>query len=252
MTVTGIAIAALVVFGGTLVQTVVGFGMGIFSIPLLLFAGWELPRAVALALGAAIAQLVIGLYAVRREVVWRQAFGLAVIQGACVPIGMIGMQLLADAGPVRVKQGVGALLLGVLAVRQLARPRPREHVPGLFGAVAAALAGLLGGLVGMGGPPLVIFALAHRWTSDRFRAFLWSQFVLAAPVMLLALGSRFGWSVLAPFSLGLALTPCVWIGSRVGRRVSAHWDLPALQRAVLVLLYGLAVTSIVGPELGGS
>jgi len=250
LSVLDLATAALIVFCGAAVQTVVGFGMGLFAIPLLIFSGRSLPEAVALSVGAGFVQLLIGLRAVRREVVWKEAIGLAAIQGACVPVGTLGMRLLADAGPDRVKQGVGALLLVVLAVRQLARPEPRDRVPWSLGALAAALAGLLGGLVGMGGPPLVIFALAHRWRTDRFRAFLWSQFVLAVPVMVLALAARFGPAVLEPFALGIALTPCVWAGARVGRRLSAHWEAPSLHRSVLVLLYALAVTSILGPLLG--
>ena len=247
MSLVALSLAALIVTAGALVQTVVGFGMGMVSIPLLLWAGFPLPSAVALTVGAALVQLAIGTHAVRAEVVWRESFGYATFQALAVPVGLGGMSLLASQGPVRVKQFVGLFLLVVLAIRQLAKPQPREEVARIWGVVAATCSGGLAGLVGMGGPPLVLFALAHRWSVDRFRAFLWSQFLLVVPVMVVMMTLRFGVDVLPLFAAGLALAPCSWVGARIGFRLTERLGPEVLRRAALGLLYLLAFFSSLAP-----
>ncbi|MCA9534395.1 MAG: sulfite exporter TauE/SafE family protein [Polyangiales bacterium] len=249
MTPTQIVGAALIVVGGSFVQTIAGFGMGLFSVPLLLYLGFPLSDAVALAVGAGLVQLLIGLRTVHREVAWREASAMALIQALFVPVGMMGMQLLEDAGPARVKQGVGALLFTVLAVRQFWRPVPRDSLPRIWTVIAGSVSGTLAGLAGMGGPPLVLYALAHRYSIDRYRAFLWSQFALIVPVMVITLGLRFGWSVLLAFGLGLVLTPCLWVGARIGMRVSARWEVATVQRIAVGLLYVIAISGALGPWL---
>lgn len=249
MTPTQILGAALIVIGGSFVQTIAGFGMGLFSVPLLLYLGFPLSDAVALAVGAGLVQLLIGLRTVHHEVVWKHAVSMAMVQALGVPVGMMGMQLLSDAGPARVKQGVGVLLFGVLAMRQLWKPTPRDSVGAGWTIAAGGVSGLLAGLAGMGGPPLVLYALAHRYTIDQFRAFLWSQFVLIVPVMVLTLGLRFGWHVLWAFGLGVALTPCLWVGARIGMRVSVRWEVATVQRIAVGLLYFIAITGALGPLL---
>ncbi|MCB9628980.1 MAG: sulfite exporter TauE/SafE family protein [Sandaracinaceae bacterium] len=241
--------AALVVVGGSFVQTIAGFGMGLFSVPLLIYLGFPLANAVALSVGAGLVQLLIGLRSVRHEVNWPDAFGMAVIQALTVPVGMLGMQLLSDAGPARVKQGVGVLLFVALGVRQLWRPAPRDTVAPVWKVVAGSVSGLLSGLAGMGGPPLVLYALAHRFSVDRYRAFLWSQFVLVVPVMVTTLALRFGAEVLLTFGLGVALTPCLWLGARLGMRVSARFEVATVQRIAVGLLYVIALSGALGPLL---
>ncbi len=247
MSVTELVGAAFIVLGGSVVQTIAGFGMGLFSVPLLLLLGFPLSESVALAVGAGAVQLVLGLRSVHHEVVWKDAIRLALIQAVCVPVGMVGMQILSDAGPDTVKQGVGAVLLVVLIIRQALRPAPRDHVPAVWGVVAASVSGLLAGLSGMGGPPLVVYALAHRFSIDRFRAFLWSQFALVVPIMVIGLGLRFGWAVLWSFGLGVALTPCLWVGAKIGERISAAWDVKTVQRLAVGLLYVIALSGALGP-----
>lgn len=63
-----IGIAALIVTLGALLQSAVGFGMGLVVVPLLTWAGYPLPHAVALLLGAAVIQTGLGTYFARRHV----------------------------------------------------------------------------------------------------------------------------------------------------------------------------------------
>ena len=102
------------------------------------------------------------------------------------------MSLLVHQDPAAIKQVVAAALVCVVTAKLIFRPRRSERLAVGWTVVAAGGSGFLAGKVGMGGRPLVLYALAHKWDRDRFRAFLWSQFLLVLPVLAVALAIRFG------------------------------------------------------------
>ena len=225
--------------------------MGLVVVPLLTWAGHPLPQAVALLLGAAAIQTGLGTYFARRHVHWSLAFRFAGIQWLFVPLGVLGMVLLVERDPHTVKQAIGASVLVLLTLRLALRPELRERAGAGWTFLAASSGGFLGGLVGMGGPPIVLYAMAHDWEKDRFRAFLWSQFLLVLPIVMLVLRWRIGSSVLPPFLWGLALAPFLWIGTRAGIAVSRRWSRRGLQVVAAGLLYAIGVTSVLAPLVGG-
>lgn len=242
-----IAIAAAVIVAASALQSAVGFGMGLFSVPLLLWAGHPLADAVALVTGAGVAQTSYGTWTARKSVRWRRTLTVAGLMALFVPVGVLGMFALSGFGPAVVKQWVGAMIIAALVTRVVAKPQPRPRVGWLGTGLACAIAGVLAGLVGMPGPPLVIYALAHQWTKDEFRGFLWSVFLLGWPVLLVLLTWRFGTDVLIAFGIGLALTPAVWLGSPIGLRISSRWQVEQVQRAATFLLVIIAATSVISP-----
>ena len=244
-----ISIAAAIIAAASVLQSAVGFGMGLFAIPLLLWAGHPLADSVAMVGGAGIAQTSYGTWMARKSVRWRRSLTVAGIMCLFAPIGVLGMVALSSYGPAVVKQWVGGMLLVALVSRFVARPQPRAEVGALATWIAGSIAGVLVGLIGMPGPPLVIYALAHDWTKDEFRGFLWSVFLLGWPVLLGLLAWRFGTGVLVSFGIGLALTPAVWLGSPVGLAISSRWQVQQVQRAATVLLVIIAATSLASPLL---
>lgn len=249
MSVSVIAALALCVGFAAAVQTALGFGFGLVLVPLLLALGRTLPEAVAITLGASLWQTTLGLYAVRAEIRWKAALPLALGQWIALPIGLAAMELLASGGPGRVKQGVGIVLLAVLTMRLVADPAPRDEVPRSWTLAAALSSGVLSGAVGMGGPPLVLLALAQRFSPDRYRAYLWEQFLMITPVQLAVLTARFGASSLIAFATGAALAPALYLGTRAGRAISARWDSTRLARGAIAMLYLLAIFSMLAPFL---
>lgn len=240
-------IALTVAFAAT-VQTAIGFGFGLVLVPVVLALGRSLPEAVAIALGAGLWQALFGLYAVRSEVRWRRAWPLAFAQWSALPIGLAAMAALDASGPARVQQGVGAVLIAVLTARIAIRPEPREQVARGWALFAGVSSGVLSGAVGMGGPPLVLLGLSQRLSADGFRALLWEQFLLVTPVQLAVLAFRFGLPMLEAFGLGLALVPMLYAGTRLGRALSGRWQASTLSRAAVVMLYLLAVVSLLAPR----
>jgi uncharacterized membrane protein YfcA len=99
----------------------------------------------------------------------------------------------------------------------------------------------------MGGPPLVLYALAHDWDKDSFRVFLWGQLLLVAPVLVALLAYRTGASVWIFFGIGVAFAPLLWLGARLGISLTARWDRARVNRAAVLVLYALGLLSVISP-----
>lgn len=245
----GVALIAAFLGLGAVLQSAVGFGMGLLAVPLLVWAGHPLPVAVALLIGGAFVQTAYGSYVTRQHIRWRLALPFAGLQWLGLVGGVACMGLLVEADPIAVKQVVGAAVVIVLTLHLVLRPAPRQGLVVFWMILAATTGGFLGGLVGMGGPPLVFFALAQAWSRDDFRAFLWSQFLLALPIIAAALAFRFGPHLLVWMGLGAALAPVLWLGSKLGFRLTTRWDQNQLHVASVLVLYAIGITSILGPYL---
>ena len=234
---------------GVAVQSAVGFGMGLMCVPLLVWSGESLPHAVAIVLGGGSIQVATGVWHVRREIRWGEGLTVAVFQWVGVIGGVAAMQWFVSIGPDAIKQGVGAAVLLILFLQLVVRPTPRDHLHRLWMPVAGGSAGFLAGSVGIGGPPLVFYALAHTWGRDRFRAFLWTQFSLAIPVLVCVLAYRFGVDVLFKCATGVLLAPLLWFATRAGIQATSHWSKERLRILVYAMLSAIGVVSIVGPLL---
>ena len=230
---------------GAFLQSAVGFGMALFAVPLLVLAGRPLPTAVALVVGAAMVQTAYGSYVTREQIRWPRAITFAAIQCVTLVGGVLCMGLLVDR-TAAIKQAIGVAVILAVTAQIVVRPAPRERLATGWTFAAAGTAGFLSGLVGMGGPPVVIFALAHPWSRDTFRAFLWSQFLFVLPVLGGVLAIRFGAQTLLWIGLGVAMAPIVWAGSRLGLAVTARWDHRSLQVAAFIMLYAIGLTSLFG------
>jgi uncharacterized membrane protein YfcA len=242
-----VAIAAAVLFAGALLHSAIGFGIGLVVIPLLVAAGFSLPSAVATLIGAGFVTSALSLFGAREHMQPRLSLGVGVAQAIGIPLGVAAMATLSEAPPGAVRRAVGIVVAGLVTARLVIRPRPRESVHAAWAGLAGTAGGFLAGLVGMGGPPLVFYALASAWTKDRFRAFLWTQFILGAPIVAGVLAWRFGTDVLQYIGVGAAMTPLIWIATRIGLAITRRWQAKQLAIAAVLVLYGIAVMAIVAP-----
>jgi len=250
MTLSELITVGFALSAGAFLQTAVGFGIGIVCVPLLLWAGWSLPSAVAIVLGAGWIQSVFGVFKARRALLPPASIKVALGQWLMAPVGVMAMALLVSLGPGTVKQCVGLALLGVLTLRFLLRPAAKQALADGWAYFAGGAGGLLAGMVGMGGPPIVLFAMAHDWEKGTFRKFLWLQFFLGVPIVLAALVQRVGSAVLYDFATAVAFAPAIWLGSLAGLKLTARRTSRQLNLAAALLLYTLACASLLGPLLG--
>jgi uncharacterized protein len=230
-------------------QGAVGFGAGLFAIPLMLWAGETLPSAIVITLGGIAVQCGWNLYRYRGHVTVRELMPLLLLRVTTLPVGVAMLVVLVGMGTVRVKQVVGLMLLLALGIQWLLKVKPRQRVGWGWTVLAGTSSGLTAGLVGMGGPPVVLWVMAHDWPAKKSRAFLWATFMMLIPFNLSLLVYKFGSGIWGSLLLGLCLAPLIIAGSELGQRVGGLMNRYRLRSAALLLLLLLALVSILGPVL---
>lgn len=239
-----LACAAAVLAGGAALQSAVGFGMGMFSVPLLFWLGLPLPEAVALFLGGSVAQAGFASRRARVKQLWRPQLQFAAGQWMGVPVGVAGVAWWTQATTWPASRLVGGVLLAVVLLRVSVHPRPRATLAHGWTACASLVSGILAGGLGMGGPPAVLWAMAHDWSASQFRTFLWTQTLLMAPVVLACWMWEHGASLVTRFALGLATAPMLWVVSLVTMRMTAVWGRDRLHGWATMLLLLIAARSL--------
>jgi len=79
---------------------------------------------------------------------------------------------------------IGGILCLLVAIQYLWRQHPVKAMHWGWGGLAFIGSGLLAGLCGMGGPPLVIWSMAHDWPAEKTRGFLFAVFATSIPTKL--------------------------------------------------------------------
>lgn len=232
----GVCAAAL--FAGGLAKGAVGIGLPLVSVPLI---------AVFVSVPKALALLTVPLFVTN---VWQCLHGgyigevlrrlWAVALALVLGIGL-STQLLVnlDEGTLYLVMGLMVLTYPVLS---LANPRlrvPLRAEPWL-GPVVGLLSGLVGGMSGFFGPPLILFIAGLKLHKDVFTASVALMFLSGAIALSVFLA---GHGVLGPDDLAAsaaALVP-VATGLYLGQRLRARISQAAFEKAVLgvLILIGL-------------
>jgi uncharacterized membrane protein YfcA len=167
----------VVVFIGTLIRSVIGFGEALIAVPLLAFC---IPVEVAVPLTMLISITVAGVIVAQdwRKIHIRSARWLVIATLLGIPLGLVFLKISSD----KVVKAVLGVIIVVFSVYALIW-RSRLHLKSdsrfwLFG--CGFFAGVLGGAYGMNGPPLAIYGAMRRWSPQHFRATLQGYFLPAS------------------------------------------------------------------------
>lgn len=242
-----LVLIVLVLVLSTTIQATVGFGFALLSVPVLLWMNVSIPAVLALVTICAAVQTILGTVKYRKHIKWKPVLFQSALRFIGLPIGIILLTYLIALGQDRIKQFVGLSLLLILLLQWAVKLEPRKEVHWIWSAIAGFSSGLIGGLVAMSGPPVVLYAQAHRWTSKQMRVFIWANLSVASPFMLLLLYLKFGNEVVWPTLFGLAIVPLLFFGSKLGLTLGKQLPRRRLRVAVLVLLTIIAVWSLVSP-----
>lgn len=207
----------LILFGGTLVHSTLGFGLALVSMPLLALV-IDLRTATPLVAFVGLIIEIIILWQSWREVellsLWRLIGGS--ILG--IPIGLFVLILAPEAW---VKAILGILLI-LFSLYNLLRPRlitlARQQWAYLFGFAS----GILGGAYNLTGPPVILYGTLSRWSPIKFRANMQSYFVPVTGFIFLGHGLSGLWTMevlrLCAWTLPLALVAIV-VGAKLNQRI---------------------------------
>jgi uncharacterized membrane protein YfcA len=142
---------------------------------------------------------------------------------------------------------IGAVLILIIAIQIWIRPQPRTKLHWGWTLLAGSISGVMAGLVGMGGPVVVLWVMAHDWANQRSRTLMWCVFALMVPWQLTVAYHRFGSPVLTSALLGLAYSPLVIITTMLGTHLGNRLSRNRLRIAAYTILIGVGVASLIGP-----
>ena len=249
--VTQILVLALAGSAGALLQGTVGFGMALFAVPLIVWAGVPLPVTIAAVMTGAAVQMGVGGWRLRDHISWRPVVGVNLCRLLTLPLGWLTLIAVVAAGSGRAKQVVGVMLLLAVLARALVRVRPRQKLHSAWAALAGGFSGYMSGLVGMSGPPIVLWATAHEWSSDRTRVMIWMSMLPLVPINLAGLTYQFGMPVLEGALVGVCIAPLTIVATLTGMRLGAPLSGDRLRTIALVVLALIAGASILEPLIRG-
>lgn len=244
----GLTLFALLL--GAFTQGAAGFGFGLVTTPLLLWAGLPLPVAVTMMLTGTLVQTGAACFRHRRDILWRDAWGMMSMRTLGMPIGLAAMVWVSQQELSLVKQIVGGVLLAAMLLVVLVKPQPRARVAKVWTPTAGLTSGFMSGMIGMSAPALVLWVMAHDWDIRRSRVFMWLMFFQLMPLQLAAMAWQFGWPVGQGIAAGLVTTPLLIGAGMAGAKAGNRWSRQRLRAVTLAMLLVLAVVSILGPWLG--
>jgi uncharacterized membrane protein YfcA len=220
---TFLAITAIVAVGAAL-QGAVGFGLGLFAVPLLLLIAPSFVPGPILA--ASIVLTVLLTHRNRRGINWSHltwAMGGRIVGIGCalVLLGMASTATLSLCSGALVLFAVGLSVSGLRVA-----PAPRSLI------VAGVLSGILATVVSSGGPPMAL--LYQREPGPQLRGTLAAYFLIGVTLSLIGLHltGHFGWPGLRAGGL---MVPGVLLGYVASRRLASVLDRGFTRPAVLII-----------------
>lgn len=247
-----LAVLAVVLSLGTFIQAAAGFAAGLLIVSLLVWLGYGVPEAQVALLVATVPQNLWGAWSFRDAIEPRQLVWPAAARLALLPVGVMTLKLIDGLPLDTLKQVVGALMLAITLSIAYFRPAPRTRLHPGWSWITFPASGFLQGLVGMGGPAMVLWVQAHDWDTRRTRAFLFAMFSISLFPALAILGWTFG-ARLIPMALAAAvLTPLVLWVTTWGLRAGTWLGRRRLRRLTLGLLVLVSLMSLLAPWLGRS
>jgi uncharacterized membrane protein YfcA len=211
------------------VYVTLGFGAGLIAVGGLALLLPELRDVVVLLLLVNLPAELWVVWASRRHIVWRGVFVLF----AGIAVGIpLGTWLLRWGNPEILLTALGVLLVAVGAAFLNVPPAHRLRTwPAWVAPPVGVLSGLLTGLFGTGGPPLVLYYQLGGAGKAAFRGHLMAIFLLMTTVRV---PSYAAFGLITPTRLWSALLvlPAVLLGAFIGNRIHLELNEETFRRLV--------------------
>lgn len=238
-----IAIASILLAG--ILRAFTGFGFALIAVPVLglIFAP---QMAVPIVVGLEIVSGFALLPKARAETDWRL---FRILSLAALPTLPIGIWLLSqlDEGQMRLLLS-GILLLSVALFGIGARMKQTGRAPAIVPTAATGLAsGLMAGVSGIPGPPIVAYLMGTGLPPERQRATLIAYFVIVDVAAFLGFWITGAVSLTTAMAVAL-MVPAMLVGNKLGsmafvRFGTAAWQ-PVAGGLLLVIAGGLVVRAL--------
>jgi uncharacterized membrane protein YfcA len=237
-----ITLSIVVVFTAFYLRGFTGFGSAVFGVPLiLLMAGIGFVVPAYLILDAA----ATGILTIETKKYFRWRIALPVVLGM-IPGNIVGTYILSSYEIPALKIILGILILIFSLYTFFVRKTPEiKDRRGFLGFTAGCVSGVLGGIFGVSGPPIVIYLKYRIPEKDMFRAqiVLLIIFENVFRVFLYTYGGLFN-----PFNLtfALILLPAMAVGLFLGSKSNIR----ASQRTFDIIAAGILTMAGAGLIFG--
>lgn len=240
-------LSILIVCLAAFVQATVGFAAALLGLPLLLWAGNDLMSSQVMVITAMMPQNILSVWKLRKSIHIREVLLPATIRISALPIGILGLSAVMTWSASGVNQMVGAIILLALGMQLLIgiewKTAKRLHwIIATFGG-----SGILQGLSGMSGPPMVLWVHGQRYSADHARAFLFSMYISNYIPQMCMLFAKFGTPVLSAATTALFSIPLVLLAASMGLKLGSWFGDKRLRPITYVCLGLLAIASLLRP-----
>lgn len=216
-------ICAGLLFGGALLQSVIGFGMGVVTIPIIVWMGISVENAVTVLIPCVFCQTLFNCFQNRRNLPWNEVKSVFLLRLIGLPIGIVTLHwsVTQSQDVARIILGIGILVIITL---QMMTSKPTGSLPPGWIIPTGLTSGFFAGLIGMGGPTLVLWVVRQDWTTQQQRVFLWLSFLLIIPFQAILMIWSFGNEMVTTIAYGTAIVPFsiagAWLGNHYGKGIS--------------------------------
>ena len=229
-----------IIFLAVFVQSSVGFGFALVSMPLLVSLLGIQTSAPLVALLAAVSEVFI-LIRYWRALNLRVVSQLIIASVIAIPLGVLALRELDAA---IVTTALGVILVGYALYALISPQLPQLSGRGWafgFGFVA----GLLSGAYNTPGPPVIIFGNCRGWPPNEFKGNLQGFFLVNSSVVVVVhiLSGNYTSDVWTNFLLAV---PGLAIGLIAGFLLSKRINPELFRKIVLILLIILGIRLIIG------
>ncbi len=233
-------LVTLIVFIAVFVQSSVGFGLALVSMPLLV----ELLGIQVAAPLVAIVAFVSEIFVLLR---YREAMQIRTVVrlvGAALVGIPLGIFLLSQIDARIVTAALGVILVAY-ALYALFGP----HLPSLahnaWAYIFGFLAGILGGAYNTSGPPVIIYGNCRRWPPHEFKSNLQGFFVFSSITVILTHAVSGNYTAVVGQNFVYAI-PGMVLGLIAGFSLDGRINPDLFRKIVLVILVVLGIRLIVG------
>lgn len=237
MTVNQLIAIAIVVFGASIIQALVGFGFGLISVPLMIFFV-DLPTAVVTATTISTVSCAIQWYESRRVSANKMSVRLVVSALFGMPLGLWVLENVA-ARPMKAILGVVVMIGVFLSVKGFDLRRLNAGFDYFMG----FLAGVLSTATSTNGPPLVFLLHSRHYSPTDFRAVLNRVFTILNLLTLLTFVAVGKMNADALLLSGVSI-PVMGVGVFLGTRLRKFIDPEQFRKLVILLLFASGMSAI--------
>jgi len=244
-----LAVIALIMTLGSLLQGALGFASGLVGVPLLVLSGFSLLEATVINFISTSVQNVAGAVQLWEHLEWNDVAWPTAFRALAMPLGMYALDQTTHLDQGVVKQIIGVFLLTSVLLLMLLRVRPRDEAPMSWQAAAFLSSGFLMGFGAIGGAPMVMYVNSLTWSAARSRGFLFFCSAALVPFMAIGLYWKFRIGAARPATAALVIMPPVLIALWLGLKIGHTFDKRLFKRITYGLLLIVSLFAILSPLL---